>query len=131
MVQLGQCDLAISTTAGGIRYDLNMIRHSVYFRFTSDATAEERVRHMDDFASLESLIPAIAGYEAGDVFAGPDAKGDAPAFHVAHQVLFESREDLEAYIPHPAHREFIERNRTSWEDVLVVDVVIRDRSVGD
>jgi hypothetical protein len=100
-----------------------MIRHSVYFKFRPETDAASRAQHITDFAALPGKISAIAGYEAGAVFAGPDAKGGAE-FDVAHQVLFHDRDGLEAYIPHPAHREFIDRNRSIWEHVLVVDAEI-------
>lgn len=105
-----------------------MIRHSVYFKFKPETDAASRAQHITDFAALPGKISAIAGYEAGAVFAGPDAKGNDPAFDVAHQVLFRDRAGLEEYIPHPAHREFGNRNRSSWERVLVVDAEVEGKS---
>jgi len=97
-----------------------MIRHSVYFRFIDEITTPARDQHVADFAALPERIPEIKAYDFGTVIAGPDAKG-AAEYDVAHYVDFIDPTTLATYIDHPAHREFIARNKSSWSDVKVID----------
>jgi len=97
-----------------------MIRHSVYFRFIDGITTPARDQHVADFAALPERIPEIKAYDFGTVIAGPDAKRGAE-YDVAHYVDFVDPSTLGIYIDHPAHQEFIARNKSSWSDVKVID----------
>ena len=97
-----------------------MIRHAVFFRFKDDASEAARQQHIDGFAALPEKIGEIRDYEWGHVIVGPDAKGQ-PEFHVAHYVIFDDVSSLQTYIDHTDHQRFIERNRSAWDGVKVID----------
>ena len=97
-----------------------MIRHAVFFAFKTGVSNTACEQHIGDFAKLPGEISEIAQYEWGTVIAGPDAK-QGREFHVAHYLLFDDTEALQTYIEHPAHQTFIDRNRSSWAGVKVVD----------
>ena len=95
-----------------------MYQHFVCFKFKENTPTEAIQQHLETFAALEDAIPQIVSYAGGTTF--PDGEG-ADKFDTAHNLIFRTKEDLNIYIPHPAHQVFIESNKTHWEDVLVVD----------
>ena len=93
-------------------------RHVVLFKFKEDATAEQIDEIVIAFGDLSKQINTIVGYEHGtDVSPEKLAKGFTHCF----LVTFNSKDDLEAYLPHPAHQAFTEKLKPILSDVLVVD----------
>jgi hypothetical protein len=98
------------------------IQRIVAFRFKEDASPEAIQQHMDYFASLKDSIPEMLSYRAGETFpAGYEGTGD---YDVMHYSTFRSEEDIETYFNHPSHQRFIEANRDSWADVIVLNAYV-------
>ncbi|HKK76303.1 MAG TPA: Dabb family protein [Saprospiraceae bacterium] len=95
-----------------------LLRHVVLFNFT-DSTSREDIQKIEQaFASLPGKIDEIHSFEWG-TNNSPEGldKGLTHCFFVT----FRSEEDRDAYLPHPAHQEFVELVGPAVEDVTVVD----------
>jgi hypothetical protein len=96
----------------------SVLRHVVLFKF-KDGTSPEKVKEIvDAFSALPSKIPEIAGYEWG-LNNSPEGlnKGLTHGF----LLTFNTEADRAAYLPHPAHKAFVELLTPHLEDVTVVD----------
>jgi hypothetical protein len=95
-----------------------VLRHVVMFRFK--AGIENRtIREIEAaFAALPDKIEAIRDFEWGtDV----SAEGKAGGFSHCFLVTFDSEEDRDIYIPHPAHQELVSLVGANVEKSLVLD----------
>ncbi|MEZ5952472.1 MAG: Dabb family protein [Planctomycetaceae bacterium] len=93
-------------------------RHIVLFKFKEDASAEQIQEIVSAFKQLSNEINTIVAFEHGtDVSPEKLSKGFTHCF----QVTFRTREDLEAYLPHPSHQAFTMKLKPILADVLVVD----------
>ena len=98
------------------------IRHLVCFKFSSKATPEKIAMVEKAFAELPGKIPAIKAFEWGTNIS---KEGKDKGFTHCFQLTFASQEDLDAYIPHPAHKEFVAKLDGLIEDVFVFDYATR------
>jgi len=94
------------------------LRHLVLFRFKPTATAQEVAGLIEQFGRLPREIPGILGFEHG---LDNSPEGLAKGFTHAFLVTFENAAARDAYLPHPAHKAFVERVGPSLDDVLVID----------
>lgn len=95
-----------------------LLRHVVMFRFKESTTPEDVERIVAAFARLPERIEAIHDFEYGtDV----SVEGKAQGFTHCFLVTFQSEQDRAEYLPHPAHKEFVELVGPHVEKVLVFD----------
>lgn len=95
-----------------------LLRHVVLFNFT-EATPPDTIEIIEQaFAALPDKIDEIHAFEWG-TNNSPEGldKGHTHCF----LVTFLSEEDRDAYLPHPAHQEFVALVGPYIEDVTVVD----------
>ncbi|MBA2117706.1 Dabb family protein [Bremerella alba] len=94
------------------------LRHVVIFKFKESAKAADIKKVEKAFAALPKKIPVIKDYEWG-TNNSPEMldKGFTHCF----LVTFASEEDRAAYLPHPAHQEFVSILRPHLEEAFVVD----------
>jgi hypothetical protein len=99
-----------------------VLRHVVFFKFKA-GTSEERLKTITDaFAALPKKIDAIRDFEWGtDVGVEGLSKGFTHCFFVT----FADEAGRDAYLPHPAHKEFVDLVKPHLEDVCVVDYWVR------
>ncbi|MCC6445925.1 MAG: Dabb family protein [Armatimonadetes bacterium] len=94
-----------------------MVEHIVFFKIRPQATPEQKQAMVDGLKSLAKLIPGIARLSVGENFSDRSR-----GFTYGLVVRFTDRAALEAYLPHPAHQEVVEKYiRPINDDVLVVD----------
>jgi len=95
-----------------------VLRHVVLFKF-KDATTPEQVKKIEQaFAALPCKIKEIACLEWGtDV----SPEGKAQGFTHCFLLTFRSEADRDAYLPHPAHKEFGSIVGPHLDRVCVVD----------
>ena len=95
-----------------------VLRHVVMFRF-KEGTPEITVREIEaTFAALREKIDAIRDFEWGtDV----SVEGKAGGFTHCFVVSFAGEADRDAYLPHPAHQEFVSLVTPHKEKSLVLD----------
>jgi hypothetical protein len=80
-----------------------MIRHMVMFRWTEDATEEQKKRAAAEVARLPSVVPSLR------VFAfGADLGVNAGNFDFAVAADFDDVDGYLAYRDHPEHRAIVE-----------------------
>ena len=98
--------------------DQSVMRHIVLFKFKSDVAPSEIDAIVKAFGELPQKIDTIIDYEAGtNVSPEQLDKGFTHAF----VVTFRNAASRDAYLPHPAHKEFVKRLDGKIEEVLVFD----------
>ena len=95
-----------------------MLRHVVLFGFKSESTPEQVKEVEDAFRALPSKISEIADFEWGT---NVSPENLAQGFTHCFFITFNSVAERDAYLPHPAHKEFGQVLRPHLERVLVVD----------
>jgi Stress responsive A/B Barrel Domain len=81
-----------------------MIRHTVLFKWTTEATDEQRAAVATELAALAPTVPSIRGFVIG-----ADAGLAAGNFDFAATADFDDEAGFFAYRDDPAHREIIAR----------------------
>lgn len=95
-----------------------LLRHVVLFNFNETAT-EETIKSIEKaFAALPKQISEIHAFEWG--INNSEEKLDKGLTH-CFLVTFLTKEDRDAYLPHPAHQAFVKLLDGYIEDVTVVD----------
>lgn len=95
-----------------------LLRHVVLFKFTEETPQGQIRAIVAAFQALPSQIDLIQAFECGtDVSVENLAQGFTHCFLVS----FRSIADRDAYLPHPAHRAFVNLLRPHLEKVLVFD----------
>ena len=96
------------------------LRHIVVFKYKPGATEELIKQVMDAFVALKTKIPGIVSIEHG-VNNSPEKRNQG--FTHVYQVTFTNAAARDAYLPHPAHKEFgaLLGKLGVLEDVFVVD----------
>ncbi len=96
----------------------SLLRHTVFFSFQDDATPEQIAGVQQAFSNLPNEIEQIRDYEWGT---NNSPEGLDKGFTHAFFVTFDSEEDRDAYLPHPAHQAFGKVLQPVLKDVFVVD----------
>lgn len=97
-------------------------RHVVLFGFKESATKEDIKKIEDAFAKLPEQIDTITDFEWG-TNVSPEGldQGHTHCFFVT----FADKKGLDVYLPHPAHKAFVDLLKPSLEKVTVLDYVCR------
>jgi hypothetical protein len=98
--------------------DAGKLRHVVAFKFKPTATKQQIKEVEDAFSALKTKIPQIADFEWG-INNSPE-KHDKGFTH-GFVLTFKSEKDRDAYLPHPAHKEFGQLVGPLLDDVFVID----------
>ncbi len=97
-----------------------MIGHMVYF--TLNEPTPQNIENL--VASCKKYLTDHAGtvfFAAGTLVPDLTRPVNDREFHVALQVVFDSRESHDAYQVAPRHLQFIEENKPTWAKVRVFD----------
>lgn len=95
-----------------------VLRHVVMFKF-KDASSEADVQKVvDAFRALPEQIPQIQDFEYGT---NNSPEGLADGFTHCFLVSFKSEEDRAVYLPHEAHKAFVEVLKPHLDKVMVID----------
>jgi hypothetical protein len=94
------------------------LRHVVMFGFKESSSESDVQGVIDAFVALPAKIPAIADFEYGKNNS-PENLNDGLTH--CFLVTFDSEADREAYLPHPAHKAFVEVLKPHLEKVVVID----------
>jgi hypothetical protein len=119
---LGACLLAgcasTGTGAGTSGDAKGLLRHVVLFKF-KDGTTPAQVKEIEDaFRALPGKVPEVAAFEWGT---NNSPEGLAQGFTHCFFVSFRDAKGREAYLPHPAHKAFVEVLKPHLDKVLVID----------
>jgi len=99
------------------------LRHVVLFKFKDGAPAEAVAQIEREFALLKDRIPGIRAFEWG-TNVSPE-KLDQGFTH-CFVATFDDAAARDAYLPHPAHKAFVDLLKPHLEKALVVDYVARE-----
>ena len=96
------------------------VRHVVLFAYRQGTTEEQIGIVTDAFRELRGKIPGILSFEWG---VNDSPEGMNGGFTHAHLLTFEDAAARDAYLPHPAHREFgaLLARLEVVEEVFVID----------
>ena len=97
-----------------------MIEHIVLFKVKPETPPQSVAAMINGLKGLKSRVPGVVDLSVGSNFSDRN-KG----FTHGLVVRFQDRIALDGYIPHPAHREVVEKLiRPITEDVLAMDYEI-------
>ncbi len=94
------------------------VKHVVLFKFKESATPEVIAEIEAGFAALPAKIDGIIDFEWG-TNSSPENLNEG--FTHCFIVTFKDAAARDAYLPHPAHQEFVKVLRPHLEQPLVVD----------
>ena len=94
------------------------LRHVVMFKFKETSSEADIKKVEEAFLGLPSKIDAISDFEWGT---NNSPEGLDKGFTHVFFVSFNSEADREIYLPHPAHKAFVEVLSPHLEDVMVMD----------
>nr|WP_315852905.1 Dabb family protein [Roseimaritima sediminicola] len=94
------------------------LRHVVLFQFKESSTDEQVQRVVDAFVALPGKIDTITDFEYGT---NNSPENLADGFTHCFTVTFDSEQGRATYLPHPAHKEFVEVLKPHLEKALVFD----------
>jgi hypothetical protein len=108
----------VSTGTGASGDAKGLLRHVVLFKF-KDGTTPAQVKEIENaFRALPGKIPEVAAFEWGT---DNSPEGLAQGFTHCFFVSFRDAKGREAYLPHPAHKAFVEILKPHLDKVLVID----------
>ncbi|MEP7257750.1 MAG: Dabb family protein [Flavitalea sp.] len=113
--------MVISTTTIQAQQDKmahKVLRHMVLLKFKDDSSPEAIKKVEDAFRELPSKIKEIKSFEWG-MNNSPENLNQG--FTHCFFVTFSAEKDREVYLPHPAHKAFVEVLKPQMDKVLVVD----------
>jgi hypothetical protein len=93
-------------------------RHFVSFQFKEGTPDAKQTELVDAFMALKSKIDAITDLEWGGT---ENIEPLNDGFTHSFLVSFKDKAGLEAYLPHPAHEEFVKLLKPHLEKVYVFD----------
>ncbi len=94
-----------------------MVEHAVLFKVRAGTPAEAVAAMIAGLRGLRSQVPGVV-----DLTAGTNFSDRSKGYTHGLVVRFTDKTALDGYLPHPAHRDVVERLiRPIIEDVLVVD----------
>ncbi|MCA9036060.1 MAG: Dabb family protein [Planctomycetaceae bacterium] len=103
---------------GEIAAPSRALRHIVIFKFKPEVTPRQIDEINLAFHELKHKISEIKDFERGT---NNSPEGLDKGFTHAYTVTFATEEDRAAYLPHPAHKQFVELIGGKIDDVMVFD----------
>jgi hypothetical protein len=100
-----------------------VVRHVVLFKFKDDASTDKIQAIEAKFRELKTRIPQIQDLEWGT---NVSPENHAQGFTHCFLLTFKDTAARDAYLPHPAHKEFGAQLGPILDKVLVVDYVAKD-----
>jgi hypothetical protein len=95
-----------------------VLRHAVFFKFKDGTTKAELKGLVDAFRALPTKIEEIRGFELGESL--PKSERNDGLTHCFF-LTFADEKGRAAYLPHPAHDEFVGVLRPHLDKVFVID----------
>ena len=110
--------LLASMTLSAPQHDEKILRHVVIFRFKESTTPEEVKKIEDAFRALPQKIREIRSFEWGTNVSRENLN---QGYTHCFLLTFASDQDRDAYLVHPAHKEFGNIIGSALDKVFVVD----------
>ncbi len=100
------------------KHPAKQLRHVVLLKFKNESSAADIKKVEDAFRALPSKIKEIKSFEWGTNNSPENLNQE---FTHCFFVTFASEKDREVYLPHPAHKAFVDVLGPHLDKVLVVD----------
>ena len=100
--------------------DKNVYRHVVMFQFKEGISKTQIAEVEDAFMALQGKIDTIVDIEFG-TNVSPEGLNDGLTH--CFLVTFKNKAGLEVYLPHAAHKKFVDLIKPRLEKVMVIDYV--------
>lgn len=110
--------LLASTVNPGPQSEAKALRHVVLFKFKETTSQSDKKKIEDAFRALPGKINEIRNFEWG---ANVSVENLSQGFTDCFVLTFASEKDRDAYLVHPAHKEFGNIIGSALDKVLVVD----------
>ena len=94
------------------------LRHVVIFRFKPETTAAQLDEVNRAFQNLQNAIPEIKHFERG---LNNSPEGLNRGFTHGYLITFATEADRDAYLPHPAHKQFVNLLGGKLDEAFVFD----------
>ena len=115
--------LFLTTIFLGVHAQEGVLRHVVSFKFKSELTEVQTDSLIEAFANLKNEIKEVKAFEWGTNNSPENLdKGLTHCF----VLTFSNETDRDAYLPHPAHKSFVEKYGPYVEDVFVIDYYAKE-----
>lgn len=98
----------------------SVYRHVVLVKFKDGVSEAKKAEIVAAFGELPEKIDVIRGYEFGE---NVSPEGLDQGLTHCFLVTFADRAGLDVYLPHPAHKAFVERLLPVMDKATVVDFV--------
>ncbi|SHK69030.1 Stress responsive A/B Barrel Domain [Reichenbachiella agariperforans] len=95
-----------------------VLRHVVAFTFKEGVSIQDQTQAIQYFKALENKIPGLIKFEGGDDIS---VEGFSKGFTHCYILTFEDEAARDAYLPHPAHMEVVDKNKPLMADLLTLD----------
>lgn len=118
VVALSQTGSVTADEKEAAKKEEKMLRHVVMFKFKEESSKEDIQGVVDAFRALPDKIPEIADFEYGT---DNSPEGLADGFTHCFLVSFKSEKDRDVYLPHKAHKAFVEVLKPHLDKVMVID----------
>ncbi len=122
IVIIATCLIA-ATIISGTNKKQQMLRHVVLFKFKDDANAGDIKKVEDAFRALPSKIKEVKALEWGT---NNSPENLSQGFTHCFFVSFKNEADRAVYLPHPAHKAFVDILTPHLDKVLVLDYWAQD-----
>ncbi|MFY0606039.1 MAG: Dabb family protein [Cyclobacteriaceae bacterium] len=94
--------------------------HSVYFWLKPETDISAFISGTQDFLNQ---VPEVIQYHLGTPAGTPRDVVDN-SYSVSLIVTFASKEDQDIYQKHPAHLDYVDKNKDKWTDVKIFDSLL-------
>lgn len=118
LLAIALMSVSVLSNAQTKKQPTKMLRHAVLFKFKDTSSPEDIKKVEDAFRALPSKIKEVAGLEWGT---NNSPENLNQGFTHLFFVTFKSEADREVYLPHPAHKAFVEVLGPHLDKVLVLD----------
>lgn len=92
-----------------------MIHHIVLFKFKEHLAAEVLEEKINQLRALEHIVEGVKSFHVGK-----DVTGKSQGYDIALFAVFESKEALDKYYPHPQHVALVNELRSGFTDNWIV-----------
>jgi lysophospholipase L1-like esterase len=103
---------------GEVPVKTRVLRHVVLFKYKPEVTPAQLDEINRAFQDLKRQIPEVRDFERG---VNNSPEGLDKGFTHGYLITFSSEEDRAAYLPHPAHKKFVELLGGKLEEPFVFD----------
>jgi hypothetical protein len=110
--------MAIQGSTKAKEEPMRILRHVVMFKFKDGTATADVQKVVDAFRGLKEKIPEVAGFEYGT---DNSPEGLANGFTHCFLLTFRSEADRKVYLPHPAHKAFVDVLKPHLDKVQVID----------